>query len=166
MVKTLKCHNFDSFWLIFRTRWNEKIELLTLSSNIQFKKQPVCTIYSFQLIKKSTIQEARHESTGRVGHKSTGGYLSMCLLSGVTPMNLAGLDSLKSMVKLPTLMGIIVHILIQVNMTTFVFRALNFSPLNWHHLLMVLRVLYVLSQITSVSLPSANDKRSFAKACR
>ena len=36
----------------------------------------------------------------------------MSLLSGVTPMNLAALDSLKSIVKLPTSMDLIVHILI------------------------------------------------------
>ena len=90
--------------------------------------------------------------------------LKLSLLSRVTPRNLADLDS--SMVELPNLRGLIVHFLFQVNMTTLVFMALILSPLDWHQVLMVLSVLCVLSQITSVSLPSASDTRSSAKAWR
>ena len=88
--------------------------------------------------------------------------LKLSLLSRVTPRNLVDLDSL--MVELPTLMGLMVHFLFQVNMTTLVFMALILSPFDWHQVLTVLRLLCVLSQITSVTLPSANDTRSSAKA--
>ena len=88
--------------------------------------------------------------------------LKLRLLSRMTPRDLADLDSL--MVELPNLRGLIVHFLFQVNVTTLVFMALILSLLDWHQVLMVLRVPCVLSQITSVSLPSANYTRSSAKA--
>ena len=75
--------------------------------------------------------------------------LKLSLLSRVTPRNLADLDS--SIVVLPTLIGLRVHFLFQVNMTTLVFSALIERSLEWHHLSMVLIVLRVLSQITSRS---------------
>jgi hypothetical protein len=59
--------------------------------------------------------------------------LRLSLLSRVTPKNLADSDS--SIVVFHTLIGLRVHFLFQVNMTSLVFNALIERSLEWHHLL-------------------------------
>ena len=90
--------------------------------------------------------------------------LKVSLLSRVTPKSLTVGD--KSIVFPPTRIGRRVHFLFLVNITILVFMALILRPLVSHHFSIVFMVRVVLSQITSVSLPSARELRSSANACR
>ena len=84
------------------------------------------------------------------------------LLSSVTPRNCTEVD--KSTVVLPTTIGLRVHFLFHVNITTLVLSALMVRSFVWHQFMIVLMVLRVQSQMTSRSLPSARETMSSAKA--
>ena len=90
--------------------------------------------------------------------------LKLSLLSSVTPGNFTEVD--KSTVVLPTTIGLRVHFLFHVNITTLVLSALTVRSFVWHQFMIVLMVLRVRSQMTSRSLPSARETMSSAKAWR
>ena len=80
------------------------------------------------------------------------------------PRNLVEVDS--SMVVLSITKGLRFHFLFQVNIITLVLRALMVRSLVVHQFMMVFKVFWVRSQMTSRSLPSARETMSSAKAWR
>ena len=72
--------------------------------------------------------------------------------SGCTQRNF--IDWLSSSGSLPTLIGLgSLHCLFQVNKTAMVFRVLNWSPIDLHHIFIEVIDFCVLSLITSRSSP-------------
>ena len=58
------------------------------------------------------------------------------------------------------------HLRLRVNMMVWDLRALSLTPIDVHHLLMMVRYLWHLALIVGMSIPPIRIARSSAKACK